>query len=553
MLYVDKTEYIYNLIKPTRCLFLSRPRRFGKSILLGTMVELFKDNRDLFKGLWIDSSDYKFEKFPVVHLNMSGNFETVELTRNAIVTELKTAAISNGLPDIGGSTPAEILKMLVTTLVQKTGKNVVVLIDEYDEPIRSEINNLDQAQRNRKELHAFYSALKSLSDKSFLHFLFVTGVTKFAQTSVFSVFNNLYDITMTAKYNGICGFTLEEFDSYFEDHLHQILEIFKNESIFPKYSTIDELKTMVLKYYDGYSWDGLDRVLNPFSLIQFFEQKKFAKFWFNSATPTFLYEYIIRHPEDFTTAKEYIFTEEMFSPVEVGQLDLVNLFFQTGYLTIDHAIEGETINVKNLDQIDPERSNKKFLLKIPNLEVENALNSQLLKYLTGKTRYNLNSLVPFIRKALADYDSTLLASALSQILTWVSYQEQPKTEKYHHAIIAIALKAMNFNFTSEISSPEAIFDFKLEFPPDTIIVGEFKYAKLNAAPVKTIEQRRQRQLKNTVKLAESQIINRRYAKIYFGKDTKVKCLAIGIVGRTDVAVKFFDRPNEWEFQYKNDI
>jgi hypothetical protein len=263
LLYVDKTEYIHRLIENGVCYFLSRPRRFGKSLLLGTMKELFLGNRELFTGLWIDSSDYDFKKYPVIHLSMTGSCNSIEELRGLIVEELKGAAGKNGLA-IEGDIPSNILKSLVRSLKLKTGNKVVVLIDEYDKPILDKINNVPQAVNNREELKDFYSSLKALCDSDDIHFIFITGVTKFAKASVFSGLNNLKDLTLNPEYAGICGFSLFEFEKYFSDYLPGILEYNIYEKVLKPKSTISDLKEKILNYYDGYSWDGKNKVLNPF-------------------------------------------------------------------------------------------------------------------------------------------------------------------------------------------------------------------------------------------------------------------------------------------------
>ncbi|MDR0621314.1 MAG: AAA family ATPase, partial [Deltaproteobacteria bacterium] len=274
LLYVDKTKYLYDIVRTEGCFFLSRPRRFGKSLLLGAAHELLQGNREYFKGLWIDSSDYDFKKYPVVHLDMLGNCDSTAALENNISEKLKVEAARIGLDKLTAVTLGGMLSEMVSTLNRTSGERVAVLIDEYDYPIQDVIGDLTQADKNRATLHDFYSSLKSLADRGKTHVILVTGVSKFAQTSLFSAFNNLDDLTMDPRYNAICGFTLEEFEDYFSDYLPEVLEYNTSNGFLPEMTTVADLKKTILDYYDGYSWNGIDRILNPFSLVKMLAKRE---------------------------------------------------------------------------------------------------------------------------------------------------------------------------------------------------------------------------------------------------------------------------------------
>ena len=213
---------------------MSRPRRFGKSLFLGTLYELLLENAQYFEGLWINSSGYKFIKYPVVRLDMTGDCNSTEALEDNITGKLKLEAIRNELNELTGMTPSVLLNELVVKLNYATGHRVSVLIDEYDTPIQGVIDNIEQAEENRKTLHSFYSALKALADTDRTHLVFVTGVTKFTQTSLFSAFNNLYDLTLDPRYNAVCGFTIGEFEDYFSGYLPEVLKYNKYNGFFRK-------------------------------------------------------------------------------------------------------------------------------------------------------------------------------------------------------------------------------------------------------------------------------------------------------------------------------
>ena len=281
--YVDKTQYIYNLINNGCYYFLSRPRRFGKSLLLDTIAEAMSGNKELFKDLFIYDSDYNFEKYPVLRLDMSNIAnETPEILKEELSGELNKRVKSEGF-DFEYSTPSAVFKNLIEALCKKYGQRVVVLIDEYDKPILDHIINTETAEANRKVLSGFYGVMKSLD--ACLRLTFITGVTKFTKTSIFSEMNNLLDLTLTKKYSNICGIAVDDLAEYFGEHIENLATL----NSFKRYSNIHD---EILAWYDGYSWDGETRVINPFSLLSFFEQERFSSFWYASGTPKFLMDLI---------------------------------------------------------------------------------------------------------------------------------------------------------------------------------------------------------------------------------------------------------------------
>jgi hypothetical protein len=536
LLYVDKTKHIYNLIKDGKCYFLSRPRRFGKSLLLSAMAELFRGKRELFRGLWIGSSDYDFKKRPVLHLNMALPSKTSDELRKSLMVRLGGAAIINGL-ETCGDTPSGILENLVYGLHKATGEKIAVLIDEYDAPILSHIDNVPLAKENRQELHDFYATMKALSDSNYIHFLFVTGVTKFAKASVFSVFNNLSDLTLDPDYNGICGFTMEEFDHYFPDYLQEALEHNKSEGFTDPSISFEEFRRMALDYYDGYSWDGKRRVLNPYSLINFLHFKEIKAFWFQSATPTFLASFIKSSPLDLSMPDGRIMTDGMLEAVDVEDLSLLPLLFQSGYLTIEKLI-----------------SQSEYLLREPNLEVAEAFNTRVLAILTSRKEREIHEVSGIFRKALEGFDMGGVTRALRTILLWLPHQLHEPLEHYYHAIIFSVLRSFNFNVRAEVSESHGDMDLLLVLPGGQAFVIEFKYEKFlpessigedgfqasvaarerNEAKIADVSG--QELAQRAAKRALAQIKGKGYAERYLQEGRAVKMVGVGIAGRTDVAV-----------------
>ena len=359
--YVDKTQHIYNLIKGAKYYFLSRPRRFGKSLLLDTIGEAFSGNKELFKGLWIYNSDYNFPKHPVIKLDMSGiATENPEMLKASILSSLRKRIKNEGL-EISDEAPSDTFKHMIEDLNDKYGQRVVVLIDEYDKPMLDHINNIEMAEANRRVLRDFYGILKSMDQ--YLRFTFITGVTKFTKTSIFSGLNNLKDITMSENYANICGIPVESLDEYFGEHIEDL----RSHKRFQQYKNIHD---EILAWYDGYSWDGETRLLNPFSLLNFLDEKRFSWFWYASGTPGFLLELIKKKPESYTNIRNFEITESMLDSVEIEKITIEPLLFQTGYLTIK--------------EIPLSIDEPFYIMKIPNNEVRRAFNIHVLSALTEK-------------------------------------------------------------------------------------------------------------------------------------------------------------------------
>jgi len=357
-IYVDKTQYVYELLNDAKYYFLSRPRRFGKSLLLDTISEVCKGNKELFKGLWIYDSDYGFEKHRVLRLDMSNiPNETPETLKNSLSNELRNRVDAENLC-ISNGHPADAFKRLIESLYVKYGQRVVVLIDEYDKPILDHLAELDVAEANREVLRGFYGVLKSMDP--FLRLTFITGVTKFTKTAIFSGLNNLLDITLLDDYANICGITTDDLKKYFGDHMDDLTNRkgFENvESVFNE----------ILNWYDGYSWDGESKVINPFSLLNFFRQRRFAGFWYASGTPGFLVDMIKKDPSLYVKHNIKI-TEFMLDAADFNKLSPDSLMFQSGYLTID--------------KIDYARRPPVYELVAPNLEVREAFNLHIISGFT---------------------------------------------------------------------------------------------------------------------------------------------------------------------------
>ncbi|MDR3365491.1 MAG: AAA family ATPase, partial [Prevotellaceae bacterium] len=349
-LYVDKTGEIHQLVTSgVGVYFLSRPRRFGKSLLISTMDSLFSGRKDLFAGLYIyDKWDWT-KQYPVIRIDWTliGHATPEDIEKN-LINYLKEKAEDYQATLKTDSAP-DCLRKLIRTLHEKTGRRVVVLVDEYDVPILDVMGKAaEELKAIQEKLHAIYKVLKGADDH--LQFVFLTGVSKFAGLSIFSALNNLKDITLDRQYATICGYTQQELEGNFSDYLAAAAEEMSK--------THEELLDAVRRWYNGYSWDGRTSVYNPFGILLFLSEQKFKNFWFSTGTPTFLIELLKKRNHIDSFLQPIQVKESIFSSYDPERLETIPLLFQTGYLTIKGAV---------MDDVE-----WTYTLAIPNKEVEHS-------------------------------------------------------------------------------------------------------------------------------------------------------------------------------------
>jgi len=515
--YVDKTKYIYNLINNASYYFLSRPRRFGKSLLLDTISAVFGGNKELFKGLWIYDSDYKFAKHPVIRLDMSRiSTETPDILKDSIISSLKSYYAAEGF-EVEDNIASDVFVKLIMFLHKKYDQKVVVLIDEYDKPILDHIDDLDIAEANRRVVRGFYGILKSMD--AYLRFTFITGVSKFTKTSIFSELNNLSDITMADKYADICGFPIESLANEFCDHIDEL-------SRHKRFAQIESILSEILAWYDGYSWDGESKVLNPFSLINFFDQKKFDCFWYASGTPKFLIDIIKRKPESYLSLKNLEITERVLDSFDIRNMELEPLLFQTGYLTVKEVlyIKGSPI----------------YLLDIPNYEVRDAFNMQIVAALTESGDMQAELAQMRISKALRAGDLQNVLDLLRGLFASIPYNLHVNQEAYYHSIFYAIMTILGFDTDAEVSTSKGRIDAVLELE-DKVYVFEFKYCK---CPPDAGEAEKRALSDAALDEAMVQINNRDYGAKYANKFSssgihkKVYLAAFAFLGRDEIEMTY---------------
>ena len=347
--YVDKTPQILRLVQEGSHYFLSRPRRFGKSLLLDTIAELFEGNRALFQGLYAEAHWDWSRQFPVLRINFGdGVLRSREALDKRIRLILEAGFQQLDLEMPAGQDVAGLFAQLLRQAHQRHGRRVVVLVDEYDKPILDNITAPEVARQMRDGLRDLYSVIKG--QDAHIHFAMLTGVSKFSKVSLFSGLNNLNDITVDARYSALCGYTDADVDQVFAPELPGLDR--------------DEIR----RWYNGYNWRGTS-VYNPFDLLLLFDRREFRPYWFETGTPTFLVDLLAQRHAFTPELGQLVAMESLLSTFDVDQISVEALMFQSGYLTIaSHFQMGARIE---------------YTLKYPNLEVEASLNGALLEMLSG--------------------------------------------------------------------------------------------------------------------------------------------------------------------------
>jgi len=493
-LYVDKTEQVYNIIMGSVPNFFSRPRRFGKSLLVSVMKHIFLGNKELFKGLWIyDKIDWKSR--PVIQLSFVG----VDYKNSGLEEGLCRYLDTIALDEHGVELKSKYAKGKFSELIDLLSVNekVVVLIDEYDKPIIDYIDNEKQAEKNQDILRNIYGILKGEVIESKIHFLFITGVSKFSKTSIFSELNNLDDLTLDPSTVDICGITQTELETYFEPFIQQTAS---NLRMTDK-SLLKELK----RWYNGYSWDGKTFVYNPFSLLNFFKKGEFFNFWFASGTPTLLLKFIKKQKVTLEHIEKIKLSAHSFDKFTIKNMDINHLLFQTGYLTVK--------------QKTFRKGRGTYTLGYPNQEVEESFLKSLMEFQSHQVTSIVDQALLYIQDALFENNLENFIKQLKIIFSDIAYQLHPKHNKkkptaedeaklfkawegYFYSIIYLLIKFLGLQIEAEMSKHQGRIDAKIEVD-DYIYIMEFK---LDAKPQKAIDQIKEQKYADAFKNTSKQII-----------------------------------------------
>ena len=441
--YVDKTPHIERLLEEGKHYFLSRPRRFGKSLFLDTLKELFEGSEALFEGLSIHSRWDWSAQNPVVRLSFgSGLFGTPEGLQLNVMAQLGRMEREAGLELTCPSAP-ERFSELVRALHEREGERVVVLIDEYDKPILDALDVPEVAKANRDFLRGLYAVVKDCDAD--IRFSFITGVSKFSKVSLFSGLNNLKDITLNRHYSSICGYTEADLDTVFA----------------PELKGLD--RGEIREWYNGYSWRGDEKVYNPFDILLLFDSREFEAHWFETGTPTFLVETLFRRQVRSVDLDGMLASGELLSTFDVGAIAPEALLFQTGYLTIARTERraGETF----------------YRLGYPNREVRQGLNRSLLSHMVGdasqRTAHSArlyDLLLADDLDGLRDLFHAFYASIPHQ---WYTNNDIANYEGFYASVFYSYFAGLGLDVTVEDSTSRGRLDMALRFE-GRAYVFEFK-------------------------------------------------------------------------------
>ncbi|MFP4423132.1 MAG: AAA family ATPase [Desulfococcaceae bacterium] len=450
--YVDKTRYIFEMVDQGQPYFLSRPRRFGKSLTVSTLKCLFEGKRELFDGLWIaENTEWEWKEHPVVLLDFNQLVhDSPENLKISLGEHLSEHAETLGIK-LKKSLLKDQFKELILALHKKTGMPVAVLIDEYDKPLIDFLGKgeeaLNTAKANRDILKHFLGVLKGGDVEPVLRLIFITGVSKFSRVSIFSELNNLTDLTMHRRYAEMLGYTQEELETDFAGHI----EAFANQRGENREAVIERLRVQ----YNGYRFSPKDvRVYNPFSVLKALDEMEFKNYWFETGTPTFLVNLLREnrwHPPKIEDMKA---TDTMFSTYDLDHLKLEALLFQTGYVTIKD-IRGRL-----------------YTFDYPNREVKSAFLETLFhSYAEGMPD---RSRFVYLAEHLLAKDLDAFIETMKAIFAAIPYTlETKRDEAYFHTVFYLAVSASGADARSEVLTCDGRIDLVVEFE-DKVFILEFK-------------------------------------------------------------------------------
>ena len=473
--YVDKTPQALALADAAGMYFLARPRRFGKSLFLDTLRDLFEGKQELFQGLYAEDNWEWSHKYPVIKLDLSGTSGGVSALRGGLDGKLRRIAEQLGIELPANSEPDELFEQLIYRARTKYDRKVVLLIDEYDKPMIDNIGKLDLAQQMCAQLRDFYSIIKATDDH--LRFVMLTGVSKFSKVSIFSGLNNLKDISLNPVYGSICGYTERELDEVFAEHLQGVD------------------REQLRQWYNGYNFLGEDLVYNPYDILNFIDRSqsfgrfKFENYWFKTATPAFVIDLLARDQIAAPQLEPQSMSEDALESCTIEQLEATTVLFQSGYLTIDSVDDSDPLSVN-------------YKLVCPNKSVRAALHNNLFRHYTGNKDASLNSNVS---RALREAKLEVIESELKRLFAGMASDNYRRNniahfEGYYAAVVYSFFAGMGVILTAEDVANHGRIDLTIQAADNTYII-EFKVVKRKSKANRALQQ----------------IIQQGYADKYAGK------------------------------------
>lgn len=493
MIYVDKTPFIWELVQKGKYYFLSRPRRFGKSLLISTLKSYFEGRKDLFQGLFIYEQEKQWKKYPVIHIDYSlvEYKKGREIFEQSLLEHLNNIAFHFGFK-LSTSIIANAFTELAKTISEKYGP-LVVLVDEYDKPMVDTLTQENRFEENREVLRGLYGTMKGLDQ--YFRFVMLTGVSRFAKVNIFSGMNNLHDISQNKAFAAILGFTQTELEQYFAEWLAEL-----NKKAFQV--SPDELMEQIKFMYNGFSFDGNTKLYNPFSILSLFSNLEFDNYWFSSGTPTFLIDLIKEKkqlPENFENIQLVDLTG---NTDEVGNFPVYPLLYQTGYLTII--------------QVEYEGFNKRYHLGYPNEEVRQSFIRHIVAAFTGRSQFEIQPEALRLRDALVEGRTEDFLQSLQSFLADIPSRLHIPREAYFHSLVYMMLRLVGMRLILEKETDKGRIDAVLDLPDKTYIM-EFKFST----------NKRLKNVKTLSKQALAQIEKNRYHEPYMTGRKKVILFGMG--------------------------
>ena len=474
--YVDKTPNAIKLANEGKLYFLSRPRRFGKSLFLDTLRNLFEGKRELFQGLYAEHN-WEWEiKYPVIKLDMSGTSGSLSALRSILAGKLRRAAEKLELELSETDEPHELFEQLIYRAQVEHGRPVVLLIDEYDKPMIDNIDNPKLAKQMRDELRGFYSIIKAADEH--LRFVMLTGVSKFAKVSIFSGLNNLKDISLNPQYGSICGYTDDDLNEIFSEHL------------------LGVDREQLRHWYNGYNFLGKKLVYNPYDILNCIDERQssgewqFENHWFETGTPTFVVDLLARDQLPATKLEpKIVIGRKILDSCPIDQIETTTVLFQSGYLTID-----------SVDRSDPYAVSYKLVC--PNHSVRSALQDSLFRYYAGNKDDSFRST---ISRALRHADLDSIESELKRLFASIAADNYRKNniahfEGYYASVIYSFFVGMGLRVIAEDVANLGRIDLTIQLAEQTYVI-EFKVVKRKSKSNSALQQ----------------IIQQNYAAKYSGK------------------------------------
>ena len=460
--YVDKTPLAIKLAESGKMYFLARPRRFGKSLFLDTLRNLFEAKQELFRGLYAEHNWQWSVKYPVIKLDMSGDSTSVSALRSTLEDNLRYTAKRLGVELSDASEPAKLFQQLIRAAHEQHGRQVVLLIDEYDKPMIDNIDDMPLAKQMIKQLHSFYSIIKAADEH--LRFVMLTGVSKFSKVSIFSGLNNLEDISLNAQYASICGYTERDLKDTFGEHLQGVD------------------REQLRHWYNGYNFLGPVRVYNPYDILNFIKGSQdsgslqFESYWFESGTPTFIIDLLVRDQVPAQKLEPQKVGRNKLDRASLEKIELTTALLQSGYLTID-----------SVDRTDPYAP--MYELMCPNHSVRSALQNELFEYLTREDIANYRG--PMYC-ALRDADLDTIESELKRLFASIAADNYRKNniarfEGYYASVTYSFFAGMGCKIIAEDVSNHGRIDLTIQKADHTYVI-EFKVVKRKSKANSALQQ-----------------------------------------------------------------